>query len=77
MKKNNKRAYLPPILVAVLMLLYYGIFFVLLLQDLTMQLWLKLLLLIIPLALGGTVIHVLVQRIRELRSGETDDLHKY
>ena len=47
------------------------------LQDLTMQLWLKLLLLIIPLALGGTVIHVLVQRIRELRSGETDDLHKY
>ena len=32
---------------------------------------------LIPAAIGGMVIAVTVQRIREIRSGETDDLDKY
>ena len=39
--------------------------------------WGKLLLIILPAAVCGMVLYVLIQRIRELRSGETDDLDKY
>jgi len=35
------------------------------------------LLCLIPLAIGGMVIAVTVQRVREIRSGETDDLDQY
>ena len=40
-------------------------------------LWIKLLLCLIPAIVCALVIYVLVQRIREIRSGETDDLDRY
>lgn len=37
----------------------------------------KILAVIIPLALIGIIIFVLIERIKEIRSGEYDDLSKY
>ena len=39
--------------------------------------WAKALLCIVPLAVCAVAVGVLVQRIREIRSGEEDDLDQY
>lgn len=39
--------------------------------------WLKIIVAVIPLALIGVTIYVLIERIKEIRSGEEDDLSKY
>jgi len=39
--------------------------------------WLKAIGLIIPISLMGVSIYVLLERIKEIRSGEEDDLSKY
>ncbi len=73
----RRRGYAAPIIVAFCLLIYYIGFAVLLLCVPGMALWARLLLLVIPAAIGGLLIGVTVQRIRELNSGETDDLDKY
>ena len=60
-----------------MLLVYLAVYFLLVFSLPDLQLWLKLLIGLIPLIAGGTLIFVLVQRIRELRSHETDDLDKY
>ncbi len=73
MKKSN---YIAPVIIAILLILYFGfiaaIFFIV-----PIALWVKALLLIVPLALIGVVIFILRERIKELRSGELDDISKY
>lgn len=65
-----------PIVITVLTVLYLiGYLAVCLLVDIPMGF--KILGLIILLALIGTIIFVLVERIREINSGEEDDLSKY
>lgn len=59
--------------ISVLLLLSYVVS--ILLVD--MPLGISLLLLLIPLALAGVCIFVLVERIKEIRSGEEDDLSQY
>lgn len=59
------------------LILYYIGFAALLLFLPGLVWWAKLLLGILPLAICGMVLYVLIQRIRELRSGETDDLDQY
>lgn len=76
MKPHTKKM-IAPILIAVLIILYYviiaGVF--ILIEGIPMRG--KLLLIIVPLALAGVMAGVLKSRIDEIRSGEEDDLSKY
>ena len=77
MIETMKKEYIAPIISAAALLIYYiamAVMFVLI-PEITW--WVKVLLCIIPASFGGVVIHVLVQRIKEIKSGETDDLDKY
>ena len=66
-----------PILIAGLFVLYYaGLAAVLVLADGIPAVF-KVLSIIIPLALAGVMAGVAVSRIKEIRSGEEDDLSKY
>lgn len=65
-----------PIVITVLIVLYYVLYFALL-MSLIEETVIRVLLGVIPLALSGVMIFVCVQRIKEIRSGEEDDLSKY
>lgn len=66
-----------PIVIAVLVVLYLaGIAFIFVLDN-DMPLFFRVLLIVIPIALAGVMIGVVVSRIKEIRSGEEDDLSKY
>ncbi|MBE6610967.1 MAG: hypothetical protein E7632_00625 [Ruminococcaceae bacterium] len=73
MKKN----YIAPILVVGLLGLYYVGMIALFCIIPGIAWWAKLLLSVIPAAICSVLVYVLVQRIRELQSNETDDLDKY
>ena len=73
----KKRNYAAPIAVAVLLGLNYIAIIALFCLIPGLAWWGKLLLCLIPLAVCCTLIYVLVQRIREIHAGETDDLDKY
>ncbi len=74
---NHKKKMIAPVIITVCIVLYYaGIAAVFLLTD-GIPGVIKLLLLVIPLALAGVMIGVLISRIKEIRSGEEDDLGKY
>ena len=64
-----------PIVVTVLLVLYYVAYFVLLLAVVE-GVW-KYLLGILPLALAAMIIYVCIQRIFEIKKGEEDDLSQY
>lgn len=67
-----------PIVISVLIILYYiGFTVAALLLGQYMPLWCRLCFGLIPLALIGVMIYVLVKRIKEIRSGEEDDLSQY
>ena len=70
------RRYLAPLLVAALLCAYYLVVGCLL-WSLPMSRLARLALLLVPLALCGVIIAVLVQRIREIKRGEEDDLDQY
>lgn len=73
MKKSKLIA---PIIVSVLLCLYY-LAFIIVCFIITVPLIIKLLFALIPAALFGVVIYVLVQRINEIRSGEENDIGQY
>ncbi len=75
MKKKNGLT--GAVISALCIILYYGAMLVLFALIPGIPWWGKLLLGLLPLAVCATVIGVLVQRVRELKSGETDDLDKY
>ena len=70
-----KKGMLAPIIVTALLVIYYAIYFIALVSIL--EGWLKYLLLILPVLIAGVAIYVCVERIKEIRSGEEDDLGKY
>lgn len=72
----HKKKMIAPVIIAAVIILYYFIFLVVCL-CIPMPLILKLLFGLIPAALAGVCIYVLVERIKEIRSGEEDDLGKY
>ena len=72
---SKKKKLLAPLIVTIIMVLYYGFYFGLLLTVLDGA-W-KYLLGIIPLALSAVMIGVCVERIKEIKEGEEDDLSKY
>lgn len=71
-----KKKMVAPIVVTVLLIVYYGLYFGLLMWLMEFM-WLRVLFGIIPVALGAVMIYVCIQRIQEIRSGEEDDLSKY
>ena len=65
-----------PIIIAVILCIYY-IGFAIVCMAIPMAFIVKLILALIPLALAGVGIYVCIERIKEIRSGEEDDLSKY
>ena len=65
-----------PILITVLLSAYMLAYFFLLL-SMPMPVWAKILVGLIPLSLLCASVAVLIQRIKEIRSGEEDDLSQY
>ena len=73
--KSHKRKILAPIIISVIIVLYYVIYFGILIALID-GIW-KWLLGIIPLALSAVMIKVCIERINEIKKGEEDDLSKY
>jgi uncharacterized membrane protein len=73
MKKSKKM--IAPILISVIIILYYVLYFgiIITLMD---GIW-KYVLGIIPLLFGSVMIKVCLERIKEIKEGEEDDLSKY
>jgi len=64
-----------PIVISVIIILYYVVYFGILIALLD-GVW-KWLLGIIPLALSAVMLKVCIERIKEIKKGEEDDLSKY
>ena len=64
-----------PILISVIIILYYVLYFGILIALLG-GIW-KYVLGIVPLLFGCVMIKVCVERIKEIKEGEEDDLSKY
>lgn len=65
-----------PIIITILILIYLFVYVFYLSRE-PMPPIVKLLVLAIPLGFMGVSIYVLYERIKEIRSGEEDDLSKY
>ena len=73
MKKSKKM--IAPILISVIIILYYVLYFGILMALLG-GIW-KYVLGIVPLLFAGVMIKVCAERIKEIKEGEEDDLSKY
>ena len=73
----KKKGFVGAVVSALCILLYYGAMLVLFACIPGLPGWAKLLLSLLPLGVCAVMILVLVQRVRELQSGETDDLDNY
>ena len=71
----NKKKMLAPIVVTVIMVLYYVVYFGVLITLLD-GVW-KFALGLLPLALSAVMVKVCIERIQEIKKGEEDDLSKY
>ena len=72
---NHIKKMIAPIAVAVLFIIYFAIYFGLLITMLE-GVW-KYALGIIPLLLAAGIFMVLIERIKEIKKGEEDDISKY
>lgn len=75
MKKAGVKAYIAPIVITAVLLIYFVLYFGVLVAIIP-GVW-KFLLLVFPVLFGGVLIYVCIDRIREIRSGVEDDLSKY
>ncbi|MEA4915833.1 MAG: hypothetical protein VB061_14795 [Christensenella sp.] len=73
---QHQKKMIAPIVITVLLSAYMLTYFLVLL-SVPMPVWAKVLVGLIPLAMLGASIYVLIQRIKEIRSGEEDDLSQY
>ena len=71
----HKRKMIAPIIITVIMILYYIAYFGFLISLLD-GIW-KYVLGIFPLVFSGVMIYVCVQRINEIKKGEEDDISQY
>ena len=72
---SHKKKMIAPIVITVLVILYFIIYFGFLIFLLN-GIW-RFLLGIIPLAFSGVMIYVCIEKIREIKKGEKDDISKY
>ena len=75
MKRNKKL--IAPILITIFVILYYIFYFCILCSVLKESIVILILFGIIPVALSIGMLYVCIQRIKEIRSGEEDDIRKY
>jgi len=76
MDKNHTKKTIAPVIVSLILAVYYlSIGFALL--KLPIPVFIKVIVLIVSVLLTGVVIMVLVQRLKEIKGGEEDDLGKY
>ena len=73
--KLYKNKMIAPIVISVIIILYYVVYFGILIA-LLYGVW-KWLLGIIPFALSAVMLKVCIERINEIKKGEEDDLSKY
>ena len=73
--KVNKKKFIAPIVVTVLMVAYYVVYFGFLIALLP-GVW-KYVLGLLPLALSVLMVKVCIERIQEIKKGEEDDLSQY
>ena len=76
MDEHTKKI-IAPVIIAIIFVLYYIGFAAVCLLIYGIPAFIKLFFGIVPLALAGVMIYVLLKRINEIRSGEEDDLSKY
>lgn len=72
---EHRKKMIAPIIITILFVLYYAFYFTIVI-TLADGIW-KLFLGIIPVVLAVIMIYVCVQRIKEIKEGEEDDLSKY
>ena len=72
---SKKKKLLAPIIVTVIMVLYYALYLGILITALDG--FLKYALGIIPIVLSAVMVMVCIERIKEIQKGEEDDLSKY
>lgn len=72
---THKKKMIAPIVITILMILYYIAYFGFLISFLSGA-W-KYILGIVPLVLSGITIYVCIERINEIKKGEEDDISKY
>ena len=73
---QHQKKMIAPIIITILLSAYMLTYFFVLLAV-PMPVWVKVLVGLIPLGLLGASVYVLIQRIKEIRSGEEDDLSQY
>ena len=73
--KSHKEKMVAPIIVSIIMILYYMIYFGFLISVLD-GIW-RYILGIVPIAFSLLMVKVCIERINEIRKGEEDDLSKY
>ena len=73
--KDKKKKLIAPILVTVLMMIYYVVYFGFLMSLLSG--FPKYALGILPLAFSAVMVKVCIERIQEIKKGEEDDLSQY
>ena len=73
--KEHKKKLIAPIVVSIIMVLYYVVYFGILIALID-GIW-KWLLGIIPLAFTAVMLKACMERINEIKKGEEDDLSKY
>lgn len=76
MDQHTKKI-IAPVIITIIFVTYYIGFAAVCLFIYGIPAIIKLLFGVVPLALAGVMIYVLLTRINEIRSGEEDDLSKY
>lgn len=71
----HKKKMIAPIVITVIVILYFVLYFGFLIY-LVPGIW-KVLLGIIPLFFSGVMIYVCIEKIKEIKKGEKDDISKY
>ena len=72
---DNKRKFVAPIIVTVLVVLYFALYFGIFITEL--EGIFKYALGILPLAFSILMVKVCLERINEIKKGEDDDISKY
>ncbi|MCL1828619.1 MAG: hypothetical protein FWG32_03885 [Oscillospiraceae bacterium] len=76
MKKHGKKM-VAPLVITACIVIYYVVMGIVIVSLDGLSSYLKILILAIPAAIIGVCIFVLRERIKEIRSGEEDDLGNY
>ena len=73
---DHRKKMIAPIVVTVILIAYYGLYFGVLIALIDVAA-VRILLGVVPAVMSILIIFVCIQRIKEIRSGEEDDLSKY